>query len=189
MAREHPEVVVNSNDRTSTSFGDKGPDKYTFLFEGLLDRTYDGRNHEFVINGRKMDVCIRGGRQIPSWQCPNIPGIAEGRVEYEWADAWEFSGYAYDERGVHGVQGIYSPKSRRGVYHLWLMQVPKGDGCPDARQDLHAFFANRDNDQALLALERAMRHMVRGTAVGGHHIDCEECWELFRALRQTCELP
>lgn len=165
-------------------YGNKGPDKFTFLMEGILDRTYDGRDHEFTIDGKKVLISITGGRPLPAWQCPSHPEISQDRQPYDWEEAWEFSGYG----DGCAVRGIYSVRSRKGVYHFWKLYVAE-EGCPAAQRDLHLFFAARGNSDALLALTRAMDHMVRGTAAGGHHVDCAECWELFRTLRNTCELP
>jgi hypothetical protein len=76
-----------------------------------------------------------------------------------------------------------------GVYHFWLIALAGHRECNECRRDIHQFFADRTNSVALLALTRAMEHMVRGSALGGYHIDCEPCWKLFRELRQSCELP
>ena len=35
-------------------YGDKGPDKWAFQMEGVLDEKYEGRDHEFTVDGKKM---------------------------------------------------------------------------------------------------------------------------------------
>lgn len=171
-------------------YGKEGPNKYDFIHHGILDDEYEGTRHRFVIDDREFRIKISGGRKIPAWQCPKHPEINESYHGLEWADAWEFWGCGSDDSGGYHVHGIYSLKTRKGVYHLWTIYCGGGEGCPTARQDLYAFFGNRNNDNSLLALERAMRHMVRGPGIGGeHHIDCKDCWELFRQLRRSCELP
>jgi hypothetical protein len=165
-------------------YGTKGPDKWTFIQDGILDRKHDGTDHRFTIDGREVDLVISAGRPLPYWQCPPHPDIDPQRYCYEWSDAWEIEGCGGD--GQNFV-GIYSLKSRKGVFHFWPLKL-KDESCPDARQDMWQFFTAKQNSTSLLALKRAMDHMVRGSAVGGYHVDCEKCWQLFRRLRRTCDL-
>jgi hypothetical protein len=161
-------------------YGTYGPDKWTFIHEGILDRKPDGTDHEFFIDGRKVNIVITAGRRIYDWECPSHPNVDPSRHYYAWTDAWEFSGCG---AGCH-IEGIYSPRSRKGVFHFWPIHIAE-DGCLDARRDLQQFFIARNNSEALLALTRAMTHMARGTAVGGHHVDCQSCWEVFQKFRQA----
>ena len=83
---------------------------------------------------------------------------------------------------------------RCSVFSIALLRCHVGvvvswAGASGCRRDLHQFFADRTNSVALLALTRAMEHMVRGSALGGYRVDCEPCWDLFKQLRQSCELP
>jgi hypothetical protein len=170
-----------------TLYGDRGPDKFDFLWDGILDRNSEGTTHVFRIEGERFIISISGGRQIPTWQCPSHPQIPEGH-DFVWAGAWEFWGSGRSTQGGCGyrVHGIYTPKSRKGVYHLWEIKGPGKEACSAAQSDLLAFFAAPGNSAALLALERAMSHMVRGSAVGGsHHVDCQDCWTAFHGLRHT----
>ena len=172
-------------------YGDKGPDKWAFQMEGVLDEKYEGRDHEFTVDGKKMKITICDARRLPSWQCPTHPQIDPDRQDYEWAEAWEFHGVGHVQgvgQGCH-VLGIYSPRSRKGVFHFWPIALAGHLDCSGCRRDLHQFFADRTNSVALLALTRAMEHMVRGSALGGYRVDCEPCWDLFKQLRQSCELP
>jgi hypothetical protein len=172
-------------------YGTKGPDKWSFQMEGILDRTYDGRYHEFTIDGKEARIAIKDGRPLAAWQCPPHPAINPDRHDYEWSEAWEFSGVGSIVGIGQGyeVLAIYSPRSRKGVFHFWPIALAGHQDCSGCRRDLHQFFADRTNSVALLAMTRAMEHMVRGSALGGYHVDCEPCWGLFRDLRRSCELP
>jgi len=175
----------------ATLYGTHGPDKWSFVHDGILDREPDGTDHTFTIDGRRMQVSISAARPMPYWQCPKHPEIHESRHPYEWAGAWECWGSGFDEERheAFSFHGVYSTKSRKGVYHVWPIHGGGGEGCPTAREDLQEFFTGKDNSESFLALERAMHHMVRGSGVGGeHHIDCRECWELFRTMRRSCDV-
>jgi hypothetical protein len=177
-----------------TVFITGGPSKYDFLVAGLHTiggGDYAGQ-HEFKLTygdylEKQVNIRVTGVRQMPAWLCPFLPGFSDDRQHnLVWSEAWEFDGYCPG----HGVpvRGIYSPMSRKGLAFLWQAHVDDY-GCAGCKHDLHVFFANHDNNTAMLALGRAMGHMVRGSAVGGYHVDCPQCWDLFQQLRRTCELP
>lgn len=175
--------------QTRVLYGTKGPDKWSFLMDGVLDPQAgrdNARFHEFTIEGRPWQISIENARPIPAWQCPPHPAIELGRHDHDWSEAWEFTGIV---SGGHHVLAIYSPWSRKGVFLFWDIRLAGHMDCTDCRQDIHTFFAVKGNSDALLALTRAMEHMVRGSALGGYHVDCVDCWGLFRQLRQSVELP
>jgi hypothetical protein len=161
-------------------YGTGGPDKWEFIHYGVLDDSYDGVRHGFTINGVRMEIRIISARRLLSWQCPPHPDIDSNKHSYQWSDAWEFTGIG--DPGY--VMGIYSTRSRKGVYHVWPIKSAGHKECDNTREDLHEFFRAGPNSSALLALTRAMEHMVRGSALGGYHVDCDDCWQLFRRLRQ-----
>lgn len=171
-----------------------GPSKYDFLIEGLHIRgggDHAGQQEFKLTYGEFVEepvyIRVTSVRQMPAWLCPPWPGVVgETRHELLWSDAWEFKGFCPGE-GVP-VRGIYGTHSRKGVAHLWQAHVDDY-GCDGAKRDLAAFFLRHNSREALLALERAMGHMARGSVVGQYHIDCKKCWELFKQLRLSCDLP
>jgi hypothetical protein len=171
---------ISKPSRGTIRYGTKGPDKWSFVHDGILDSKQDRTDHEFTIDGKKVAVGIIHARPLPFWQCPSHPDIPEGH-DWEWSDAWEFYGVG---DGCY-ILGVYSVRTRKGVYHCW--PIVGIEGCPEARQDLREFFTAKDSGQAMLALARAMEHMVRGSALGGYHVDCGECWELFQHMRRSCD--
>ncbi len=187
-----PEISIRLADGTpvGTCFITKGPSKFDFFHRGLFNRSDAARwtGLDFQLAGLyEVRVGIQSARQLESWLCPELPSeLSCGDSERDWQDAWEFTGYVPGE-GIP-VRGIYDVHTRKGVVHLWQAHVDDY-GCVGAKHDLHMYFANGDNTVALLALERATKHMARGSVVGGHHVDCKECWELFKELRRSCELP
>jgi hypothetical protein len=165
-----------------------GPGKYEFFRQGVEDACSEPHGLDFKLEVHyEVRMRIRGVRQMPSWQCPRLPpDLSTGSDERDWRDAWEFTG-CVPGYGI-GALGIYDVHTRKGIAHLW--QASMDDyGCAGARRDLHTFFATMSGRAAMLALERAMSHMTRGSSVGCYHIDCRECWELFRELRRSCDLP
>lgn len=173
-----PTTLEQSSSRVL--YGNGGPDKWDFIHQGVLDRRHNGTPHTFTIGGKKTDMRIVAARQIPSWQCPPHPDINPEQRSYLWSEAWEFSGVG----DLGRILGIYSTTSRRGVYHVWPIRLVDPKSCKDSRMDIFRFFTDVTNSEALMALTRAMEHMVRGSALGGYHVDCEECWDVFKQLRQ-----
>src|SRR5687767_9322237 len=116
-------------------YGTNGPDTWAFIQDGILDRKHDGTDHEFIIDGTKVNIVITAGRRIYDWECPSHPNVDPSGHYYAWADAWKFSGYG----DGHNVAGIFSPRSGMGVFHFWPIHITE-EGCRDARRDLQQFF-------------------------------------------------
>lgn len=174
-----------------------GPGRYEFLIEGLLVRGGGDHNAalKFKLKSASADkvfsvyIRITGARHVQTSACPPFPSEAGARNrdhEDLWDGVWEFTGYCPGQ-GIP-VRGLYSPLSRNGVVFLWQAHVDDY-GCDGCRRDLHRFFADPDVRTGLLALERAKTHMFCGSIVGELYNRCENCLELFRELRQSCELP
>lgn len=174
-----------------TYWGTRGPGKWEFLMENLLDRSQRHTRHVFVLGDSLTGNCSVPIRVTAASQrdyaLPKVPADIVRGDQHAWEEVWKFEGYV--PQHAIGVRGFYSPISRIGIYHLWLAHVDDY-GCAGARRDLVTFFGSKNGEDVGLALVRAMQHTADGIGFPGEpKVRCTLCWNLFNELRQSCELP
>jgi len=71
---------------------------------------------------------------------------------------------------------------------LGLLAVLKKEyGCKDAIRDIDFYFSipwQDENKETEEALQRAIKHMTKGTTLEKHNVSCVKCWNYYHEMKQ-----
>lgn len=70
---------------------------------------------------------------------------------------------------------------------LWAV-LKKAYICKDAIRDIDFYFSipwQDENKETEEALQRAIKHMTKGTTLEQHKVSCIKCWKYYHEMKQT----